>query len=64
MIIDHTEFDQVDTYVWCSPCGIGLWLDLTDPRYPWRTSVKGRSLKSRWSTPWVAVVRTKGKMRA
>jgi hypothetical protein len=42
---------------------VSLWLDMSDDaKYPWRTSIFGEPLRSKWSTPYVAIMRTMGKL--
>lgn len=48
---------------WLSECErIRLRLDMITPEHPWRTAIDNRWLKSNWSTPYVAIKRTRQRL--
>lgn len=68
MIIADVGFGRLNAAlgpdVWMSTCGrIALVLVMTDPAHPWRIEIDGHRIRSKFSTPAVAVRRTLERMK-
>jgi len=65
LVIARISFERVagrDT--WVSACGrIKFWLCIQHAGTPWRASLDGERCNSRYSTPFLAVVRAKERMK-
>jgi hypothetical protein len=62
MRIDGTRFARTGSDVWESECGrlkLMLMMGTETAAYPWRVEVDGIQWRAKFSTPVVAIVRTK-----
>lgn len=59
IIVADLRFRRVNEDTWCAVnIAMLLHLDMSTPSRPWRTCYNGHTYKSKFSTPYVAVVRT------